>query len=736
MPRGRILVRDDQQQSLARIFSALAGEGFEVAGATSDVEAVSKLESGSYDLLILNTRAPRSRTGTLAAEKEIDPQLSILVMLKPKGFDKVIGVLSGFAPRLVTLNKLPETLNQAINQAHAMRESAKAEIISPLVKVGESLAKEEPSQILQAIVDKLAEEIAADQAWVMLWDSISQELSTKYTFGVDAQTGTTQRGAESMARWVVKEKQPLALLDNRTAAPEIQQEIAAQGIGSAFCLPLSVGNNLIGVVSFIKLQGTFAFTQYEMYSASALSSTLALALENSRLYEQIQNEKVAVKEYTPQLEQRQQEVRALNNMLQSQQAKVMELNEAHRSLGDRYLATLSSLVATVEGTEPGQSHSDRVVRWIIPLAEAMELTTDGLAEAAYLYDIGMFAPHSVSASSTVPAKAEQEVESHSILAERLAENAGLSPEVRSTIRHHHENYDGSGYPDKLAGDRIPISARLLRVVDSYDEMVTGSPNKAALDQKSAVAKLKAGSDREYDPEVVKAFIGVLGVGEVRPEVQLASTLSHELRSPLTFLVGYSELLASQEGLPDSAKAQATELHAEAVHMSAMVEDLLNLSRIESGRVELKFDEADLAELAKRSVTKAAMTSSLHQLETNISQEPLMAKVDADKILQVLDNLLTNAIRYSPEGGKIVVAVEPMGEQVLVSVTDQGIGIPEDKLEAVFEQFYRVDSPLKHTVQGTGLGLALCQRIVEAHNGRIWVKSKEGEGSTFYFVIPR
>lgn len=188
---------------------------------------------------------------------------------------------------------------------------------------------------------------------------------------------------------------------------------------------------------------------------------------------------------------------------------------------------------------------------------------------------------------------------------------------------------------------------------------------------------------------------------------MISTVSHELRSPLTFLVGYSELLSAEKDLPAEARERIKEMH----------------------------QEADLADLIRRSVTKAKTKTSQHQVEVQLPQEPLRIKTDPDKLAQVLDNLLDNAIKYSPNGGGILIRGEHQDGKIKVSVIDQGIGISKEHQVRLFEKFYRVDSPLKHTVAGTGLGLSLCKRIIEAHGGRIWVESEEGKGSTFSFTIP-
>jgi putative nucleotidyltransferase with HDIG domain len=734
MSKGRILVIDPQTKTLARAISTLVDEGFEVVGAAADPEAIAKLQSGKCDLIILNTRLPRAHVDK---ERQEDSQPMAVVLLKPVGAESIVGIISGFGIKVISLGRVSEAMRQVIAQAQALREATRDEIVLPLAGAGESLAtEEETSRLLSLATENLAKVTAADYVSVMLWDSQSGQLSTKSTFWLPGQPVPPEEIILHLAYPAVESRQPFLSLDGRSSTPEIQEKLVEGNIATAFSLPLKVKNQLYGVATFLRFKGSPAFSQFDVHSASIFGSTLALILENAQLYNRIRQEEVAVTEYQPQLERRLQEIRALNNLLQTQQTRLIELDEAHRSLKSQYLSTLRSLVTIMETGDPsGESHSETVARWVISLAESMGVTTDGLAELAYLHDITMFPIHPTVSGQELSPEEESRLKNHPISGEKVAENMGLPAVVRSAIRHHHENYDGSGYPDGLRGDKIPVGARLLRVVDDYVTMVSPGPGRKAFREDIALARIKAGANKEYDPVVVEAFLKLVGKREVRPEVEMVSTVSHELRSPLTYLVGYSELLASQEDLSPSAQQAAKEIYSEATHMARLVEDLLDISRFESGRLELRLTEVDLAEIVKRSIATAALKTSQHQLETVLHPDLPPVKADPDRIRQVLDNLLTNAINYSPEGGKITVRAVPLGNEVRVSVSDQGIGIPKDKQEMLFQKFYRVDSPLKSKVKGTGLGLSICKHIIEAHGGNIWVESEEGKGSTFYFTLP-
>ena len=175
-------------------------------------------------------------------------------------------------------------------------------------------------------------------------------------------------------------------------------------------------------------------------------------------------------------------------------------------------------------------------------------------------------------------------------------------------------------------------------------------------------------------------------------------------------------------------------------LASILNDLLDLSRIESKKVGLKFVEMDLRgsiEFALLSLKPQADGKSI-QLKMEVKEDLSPVYADREKVEQILTNLLGNAIKFTPEGGEISVSAKPFeenGDMVAVSVTDSGIGIPEDQLDKVFEKFHQVEDSLRRSITGTGLGLAITKGLVEVHHGRIWAESEVGKGSIFTFTLP-
>ena len=235
----------------------------------------------------------------------------------------------------------------------------------------------------------------------------------------------------------------------------------------------------------------------------------------------------------------------------------------------------------------------------------------------------------------------------------------------------------------------------------------------------------------------------------RLKSEFVSVVSHELRTPLTSILGYTELLQAREFAQNERRELIDTVWKQATHLSNLVEDLLNVSRIDAGRITLTRWVLSLSQLVKELTAQLnkALDQSRHRLLLDVSDRLPPVYADRDRLRQILGNLLSNAIKYSPEGGEIVLHADilrfpppaapplPPEPAMLITVRDPGIGIPQDELARIFERFYRVDNSNTRKIGGTGLGLAITKALIELHGGRIWVESAPGEGSSFSFTLP-
>jgi signal transduction histidine kinase len=220
--------------------------------------------------------------------------------------------------------------------------------------------------------------------------------------------------------------------------------------------------------------------------------------------------------------------------------------------------------------------------------------------------------------------------------------------------------------------------------------------------------------------------------------EFLANMSHELRTPLNAIIGFSEVLS--EGMFGDINAKQTEYLRDILesgrHLLSLINDILDLSKIEAGRMELELAVFDLPQALEDALILVRERATRRAIALHKAVDPQLGAIRADerKVKQVVLNLLSNALKFTPEGGRIEVRAVPTDGAVEVSVEDTGIGIAPEDQEAVFEEFRQVGLADKKA-EGTGLGLALCRKFVELHGGRIWVKSQVGVGSTFTFTLP-
>ncbi len=225
----------------------------------------------------------------------------------------------------------------------------------------------------------------------------------------------------------------------------------------------------------------------------------------------------------------------------------------------------------------------------------------------------------------------------------------------------------------------------------------------------------------------------------RRKTDFISSVSHELRTPLTSIKGYASILLTGKlgDLPPEAKARLEKINRHSDELTHLVNDLLDIARIESNKVTMRAEPQDLREIVAGVSDLLAVQLKEKDIELSIQVPEEVKNVLADKsqLSRVFINLINNAIKFTPAKGKITVTGQRINKEVQVDIADTGCGIPEEALENLFQEFYRADNPINEQVKGTGLGLALVKHIIEAHQGKIWVKSKVGAGSTFSFTLP-
>jgi two-component system, OmpR family, phosphate regulon sensor histidine kinase PhoR len=286
----------------------------------------------------------------------------------------------------------------------------------------------------------------------------------------------------------------------------------------------------------------------------------------------------------------------------------------------------------------------------------------------------------------------------------------------------------------LRGDEGLQNDISMGIVQMQNFSVTAAPVKA-LDSTGA------------EPDLAKAkpsgaVVVLHDVTELRRlervRQDFVANVSHEFKTPLTAIQGFAEtLLGGALDDPTNNRRFLDIIRNHAIRLARLTNDLLKLARIEAGKLEVEFFPVGLIELIEGCAETTLMKASRKQITLEIEVPPGLPAVqgDASLLRDVLQNLLDNAIQYTPAGGHVHVTAEAKGREAVITVSDTGIGIPTSDRERIFERFYRVDAARSREAGGTGLGLSIAKHIVEAHNGRLWVDSVIGEGSKFSFSIP-
>jgi two-component system phosphate regulon sensor histidine kinase PhoR len=287
---------------------------------------------------------------------------------------------------------------------------------------------------------------------------------------------------------------------------------------------------------------------------------------------------------------------------------------------------------------------------------------------------------------------------------------------------------------------------LIEVVHDYE--IDEVSKKCLRTSREQTAQLDSSTDRFLRVMAVPLLAGKLSgvlllfqdLTEMRSlqtmRRELVGNISHELRTPLAAIKAIVDTL--QDGAIDDKQAARDFLNkvdVEVDGMTQIVAELTELSRIETGRVKLKLEPVNLNLLVKEAITRLSPQAERHKvaLLTELSSDLPFVQADKERIQQVILNIVHNAIKFTPSGGKVMISTEQSRESVIAKVSDTGIGISKEDLPHIFKRFFKADKSRSNS--GTGIGLAIAKHTVQAHRGNIWAQSEEGKGSTFSFSLP-
>jgi len=299
----------------------------------------------------------------------------------------------------------------------------------------------------------------------------------------------------------------------------------------------------------------------------------------------------------------------------------------------------------------------------------------------------------------------------------------LIPDVRKDPRHYHRADDITQFSTRsILGVPLRVKDKVIGVLEVLNKM----------------------DDEEFTQSDVEALTilaaqAAIAIENARlfQQSDLLSEVVHELRTPLTSIRGYSKMLLLAEDIDQEKKQEFAEtIHREAVRLGQMINDFLDLARLESGRTYMTHEPVNMSEVISETLAILQPQAAERQISIPLQVPETLPTLigDVDRLKQVMVNLVSNAVKYNREGGRVDIEVQVGEDELNVAVRDTGRGIAEEDLPHIFEKFYRVNDPEQQT-KGTGLGLSITKHIVEAHGGTISVQSAKGQGSTFAFTLP-
>jgi len=579
--------------------------------------------------------------------------------------------------------QLFEELNRRVNQLSIMR------------RIGQMItATLNTSEILAAILRLVSRTLAAESASVFIPENGRLLCRGTIGDGAGAPALPSPHSTQSIAEWVWREKKPL-LAPDIVQDPRFYPDASAKSGASRsiLCTPLLSKGEVLGVVELVNRQDGLPFDQDDLSLLTAIAASTTAAIENAHLYEET--------------ERRLAEASALYNMAQQttsslafdevldaivvQLRTVISCRAICLFLLDESTQELSIAAAT--GLKPEFRDSTR-----LKIGEGISGQVFKKVRPIYVRDIPREAP-----------------------------DLGSDPSIRSLL------VVPLIAKSKVIGTLSVDSTEVAAFTADHERLLTIAAAQAA----SAIenARLFA-AERQRAEELKRAYEELQELDRLKS--QFVQNVSHELRTPLTFVKGYADLLLEEAmgPLTERQRQSLTTVSQKTDSIIRLVNDIITLQEVEClPRTKSVTSLQAILNMVAATAHAAAENAGI-ELKAEIPDEHMLILADDDRLAQVFDNLVHNAIKFSPDGGCITISAQDADTCWLVTVQDSGIGIPSDKLEKVFERFYQVDGSTTRRFGGTGLGLAIAREIVTNHDGKIWAESTLGEGSTFFVSLPK
>ncbi|MGD1991864.1 MAG: GAF domain-containing protein [Anaerolineae bacterium] len=606
-----------------------------------------------------------------------------------------------FSPEDVTaLQIMADQLANAIESAR-LHEEQKRRLteLAVLYQIGRDVtAILDQKELVEVVYQQIRHFITVSHLYIALWDRETDTIRLPAVVERDQRLYDQEVGWDGVVGWVLRSGEPL-LVDDAERQQGLPESVTPVVVGrdrprSLLFSPLFAGDQVIGVFS-VQSTRAHVYTERDLNFINALSTQLAIAVQNARLYEQ---------EY-----RRAEELAALN-------------------------AVATRLGRSLEVQEVLDTAINEVVDVLQVDASAISLVDESADRLVLQAQCGLRYSHLGMAVSL-----EKGMSGHVVRTGEVLITGSVSDDDRLAVPEFgREQVQAMALVPMHSGGRVVgvLSAMSYSPYDFTKEEISllqavANQVGAAVENAQLFREIK-----EHVASLEEAYAQLQRADEMKDE--LIQNVSHELRTPLTFIKGYVQLILAEEmgPLSDQQRRSLRVVERKTDHLTRLVKDFVTLETVSPGTLHLeKVCLKKLTNAALDICRPAAAASHIH-LRSAVPDEACLVLADSSRVAQVFDNLLSNALKFSPDGATVTVRLKKTGAWVRAEVIDTGIGIDPDKHDFVFERFYQVDGSSRRRYGGAGLGLAIVKRIVEAHGGEVGVESEIGLGSTFYFTLPQ
>ena len=576
-------------------------------------------------------------------------------------------------------------IRTALSLAEAQARADREELVSRIAR--RARASLDPDEVLRGTVEELGHALRVDRV-VAMTGSTPDTLSVSYEW---AAPGIVPHKPGLRALPVARlaaETGRTAVIRDVTADARVAQAAGdlRSGVRSVVATPILVAGQLAGTLSLAQVKTPRDWTTDEVRLVEAVARELRVAIETARLF------------------------------------------QARKGENERLIALQRAAATLAARTDPKEVF-DMILRSAVQLlgeGSASLYTWDeeaGVLRLAESFEVGGRRP-----DDAVLRPGE------GVIGRVFASREPL-------IVEDYQIWEGRTAVGQETGLRACLAVPLLRSgralgalgIRSYDVAVRYTEDDARMlalfaDQVAATLTTVAAFGRQRQAVEQLERLN-------RAKSEFVSIVSHEFRTPLTGIQGFSEMMRDEDLTLEEMREYAGDINKDSQRLNRMINEMLDLDRMESGRMTIHPERMDLNAVIEDVADRVRPNAPNHTLTLDLQPHLPQIHADRDRMTQVASNLLNNAVKYSPTGGRIAMTTRAEGDRLRFDVRDEGLGIPPDALETIFERYSRVDSQATKDIQGTGLGLPIVRQIVQLHGGKVWAESELGRGSVFHVVLP-